>query len=322
MNIDHGKREWTSEELDTLREAVSASMSAAGLKAAEVCRQSEVPSSTFSQFMSGTYKGANGNVARDLAKWLDNHHAAMEFRQLAPAEPTFVMTTGAARVMAAMQQAQLLNDTAVVVGPPGAGKTAAIRQYKARGNHVYVVTASPSISKATAVLADFINRYTDENAASVRSLMQRSAVVRRALTKDSLLVIDEAQHLTMDALEELRAIQDENKCGLVFVGNPTVLKRLQGTSRDPAYAQLFGRVGWRVVLEKASETDVAAVLETMDVSAREVIAEAHTILKHEDMRVVIKATRSALLLANGANENLEAKHMRAAYRQLTGGKAK
>ncbi len=319
MNIDHGKREWTSEELDGLREAIDTARLKAGLTRAEVGRQAQVAGSTFSQFMSADYKGDNSKIASDLTKWLDAHHASLEFRLKAPPEPSFVQTSGATKVHAALQQAQLLNDTAVIVGPPGAGKTAALKQYKARTPRVYIVTGSPSISTAPAVLGDFINHHVpDENHMSIRSLAGRSAVVRRILTRGSLLILDEAQHLAMGALEELRSIQDENRCGLALVGNPTVLRRLQGASRDPAYAQLFGRVGWRVVLPKATEGDVAAVLDTMGVTAAEVIKIGFEILKKEDMRVVVKTTRSAMLLASGNNENLEAKHIRAAYRQLAG----
>lgn len=318
MNIDHGKREWTSEELDGLREAIAAARTRAGFTQAEISRQSTVPSATLSQFLSASYQGDNSKIATQLSKWLDTHNRAQEFRRTAPPEPKFVLTPNAMKVHAALQQAQLLGDLALIVGPAGSGKTSAGKQYQALTPRVYVVTGSPSISSASAVLGDFITRHTDENAASHRSLAGRSAIVRRVLTKGSLLIADEGQHLAASALEELRSIQDETQCGLAMMGNATVLRRLQGTSRDPAYAQLFGRVGWRVTLPKAAEADVQAVLDTMGVTASEVVTIAVDILKKEDMRVVVKVTRSALLLANGANENLEPKHMRAAYRQLAG----
>lgn len=318
MNIEHGKREWTSEALDGLREAVEEARAKAGWTQAEVARRAEIAPSTLSQFMSGTYKGANGELGQKLSRWLSAHHDALAFRQHAPAEPTFVRTSGATRIMSALQHAQLLNDTAVIVGPPGAGKTAAIQAYKAQTPRVFVVTGAPSISTAAAVLGDFLNRYTDENGFAGRGLAQRSAIVRRHLPQGSLLILDEAQHVSISALEELRAIQDEKRCGLALVGNATVLRRLQGSSRDPAYAQLFGRVGNRVQLPKASEQDVTLVLATMGVDAADVLSVAMDILKKEDMRVVIKATRKAMLLASGANENLDARFLRAAYKQLAG----
>jgi len=318
MNIDHGKREWTSEELDGLREAIDEAGKKAGYSRAEIARRAEVPASTLSQFMSASYPGNNGELAHKLSRWLNAHNEALDFRQIAPAEPSFVQTSGAQRVMAALQHAQLLNDTAVIVGPPGAGKTAAVEAYRARNPRVFLLTGAPSISTASAVLGDFLNRYTDENGFAGRGLAAKSSIVRKYLTKGSLLVMDEAQHASVQALEELRAIQDEQKCGVALVGNATVLRRLQGASRDAAYAQLFGRVGNRVQLQKASESDVSLVLATMGVDAADVVKVALEILKREDMRVVIKSVRKAMLFANGANENLDARFLKAAYQQLSG----
>ncbi len=318
MNIDHGKRDWTAEEIDGVREAVQEAQKAASLTAAEVGRRSSVAPATLSQFLSGTYPGNNAKVASELTKWLDAHNREREFRLTAPPEPKFVQTPTASQVQIALQHAQLLSDTAVIVGPPGLGKTAALTQYSVSTPRVLVITASPAVSKASAVLAAIIDKYSPSHSRTERSLANRSNLVRTLLSSGSLLIVDEAQHLAMDALEELRAIHDARKCGLAFVGNAVVLSRIQGSSRDPAYAQLFGRVGRRVVLKKASEGDVAAVLETMEVTAPDVLTVARDIAKREDLRVVVKVTRSALLLSNGARENLEPKHMRAAYRELSG----
>lgn len=321
MNIDHGKREWTSEELDGLREALEEAATKAGLSWAEVSRRSQVAPSTLSQFRSASYKGDNSSLASQLTKWLDAHNRERAFRVTAPPEPTFVETRTAMAVFAALQHAQLLDDTSVIVGPPGIGKTAALAQYSARNPRVYRITASPAVSTPSAVLAAFIEKYSPEHRRSERTLIARTTVVRQFLTRGALAAVDEAQHLSMAALEELRAIHDATKCGLALIGNPQVLNRIQGANRDPAYAQIFGRVGQRTVLKKGVEADVAPVLETMGVTASDVLEEVMKVAKVEDLRVVVKVTRSALLLANGNSENIEAKHVRAAYRNLGGQQA-
>ncbi len=320
MNIEHGKREWSLDDIEGVREAIQDVQETTGWSRAEISRRSQVAEATLSQFMKGNYKGTYGNVAADLSKWLDQHHRENEFKRGAPVEPTFVQTLTAQKVMAALQHAQVLNDISVVVGPPGCGKTASTDQYAARNQRVMKLTASPAISSPNAVLASLIERHhANASLVSTRSLVHRSNVVRGMLKKGWLLVIDEAQHLSISALEELRAIQDEVQCGLVLIGNPTVLSRIQGASRDASYAQIFGRVGWRVVLKKEDlAADVAMVLNTMGVTAAEVLKVATDIGKREDLRVVVKTTRSAMMLANGSNENLEPKHMRAAYKQLSG----
>lgn len=142
MNIEYGKREWTSEELDGVREAVEDFRKRTNWPQAEIARKAEIPASTLNQFMNGKYPGNNGELANRLTRWLTAHNEAQEFRQVAPKEPSFVQTRGALEVWAALQHAQVLNDTSVVVGPPGAGKTAAIRAYEARTPRVFVITSS------------------------------------------------------------------------------------------------------------------------------------------------------------------------------------
>lgn len=318
MNIEHGKREWSTDDVEAVRDAVQDIMRTANLSQAEVSRRSTVPAPTLSQFMSGTYEGNRPAIAQKLSKWLDAHNREKEFRLTAPPEPKFVQTRTANKVQSALQHAQLLDDTAVIVGPPGVGKTAAVDHYVVHTPRAYKITASPAVSTPSAVLAAIIDKYSATHSRTERSLSVRSNIVRTFLTRGALLIVDEAQHLSNAALEELRAIHDDKKCGLALVGNPTVLSRLGATARDASYAQLFGRVGWRVILKKGGEADVRAVLETMNVDSKEVLQIAADIAKREDLRVVVKMTRSAMLLASGQNENLEAKHMRAAYRQLAG----
>lgn len=315
MNIDHGKREWTGEEIDGVREAVEDLMRKEQLSQAEVSRRSQVAESTLSQFMSDKYKGKAYVVAADLSRWLDAHHRAKDFRRAAPPEPTFVQTPTATKIHAALMHAQLLDDTSVIVGPPGSGKTAAITQYAADNPRTYRVTASPAVSTASAVLQKLIEQYSPTHIRTERSLIARSNIVRMFLTKGSVLVVDEAQHLSASALEELRAIHDDKKCGLVLVGNASVLSRIGAQSKDPNYAQLFGRVGWYLKVTKGTAADTKAVLATMGVDAPDVLEVACDITKREDIRVAVKTVRSALMIANGSNENLEAKHIRAAYRQ-------
>ena len=318
MNFDTTKRDWTPTALHELRAAVQEVMLAQGWSQAELGRQSTVPGGTLSQFMSGSYKGDNANVAEKLARFLDAHNTQREFRLVAPPEPTFIPTATSRDVQASLQYAQILGDMAVIVGPPGIGKTAALEEYVFRTPRVFHLAASPTISTEGAILTAFLAKYHPTHARHGRPRSVRSGYVRELLGPGTLFVLDEAQHATVGALEELRAIHDDRKCGLAIMGNPQVLSRIQGAGRDPAYAQIFGRVGRRTVLKKAAVSDVEAVVATMGVDAPEVVETLRQIAGLEDLRVVIKVTRSALLLAGGAEENLGSKHIRAAYKNLSG----
>ncbi|EIR0837406.1 AAA family ATPase, partial [Salmonella enterica] len=67
-----------------------------------------------------------------------------------------------------------------------------------------------------------------------------SRAIRRKLTgTKGLVIVDEADHLAIDGLEQLRAIQDATGVGMVLIGNPQGLSR---ASRHNDLVRLFSRI--------------------------------------------------------------------------------
>lgn len=317
MNIDHGKSTWTGSELDDLRAIVRETMTKAQITQAQIAREASLAGATLSQFLSASYQGDNQKIASQLSRWLDARHREAEVLESAPPAPSFVMTPTAAKVMTALQHAQVLSDMALVVGAPGVGKSAAAQQYAATTPRVTIATASPAVRSVSAILSTIIIGLTGR-APTYRVRIECTNFIRQHLAAGALLVIDEAQHCDFEALEELRAIHDATSCGLVLMGNASVLTRIEGAQRDPAYAQLFGRAGWRVKLDGSAQADVAPVLETMGVTAPDVVNYCQQIAARDSLRVVVKVVRGALMLSRGAREDLNPHHLAAAYRQLGG----
>ena len=75
-----------------------------------------------------------------------------------------------------------------------------------------------------------------------------------------MLVIDEAQHLTVRALNHLRCISDESGVGICMIGNDEVYTKMKGSGRAD-FAQLFSRIGMRkqVLVANITKEDVQAV---------------------------------------------------------------
>ncbi|HEY3696507.1 AAA family ATPase [Phenylobacterium sp.] len=319
MNIDHGKTHWTEDEQEILRSVVREYMQLHGVTQAAVSRESGVAAATLSQFLSNTYKGSTSEVAKNLGRWLTHKREEAEISSVAPPEPTFTQTKTAVSILNVLRGSQALADMGLVIGRPGVGKTATLRQYKTTTPRVAIVTASPAISSASGMLRKLLESTTGSpRGRGYASKLDLTTQARALYGPGWLIVADEAQHLQVEALEELRAIHDETSAGLVLMGNATVLSRIEGNERNPAFAQLFSRCGVRVVINASDPEDVVAILATMGVETPDVLQIAQAIAAKDGVRQVVKAVRRALMTARGAREDLTPNHLRLAYRQLGG----
>ncbi len=83
--------------------------------------------------------------------------------------------------------------------------------------------------------------------------MQRA---RKAVADPTtLIVVDEADRLRMNSLEQLRAIFDEGSAGLILVGMPGIEQRVA------RFAQLYSRIGFVHEFRPLGETEIEKLLD-------------------------------------------------------------
>ena len=143
-------------------------------------------------------------------------------------------------------------------------------------------------------------------------------IVQRLQGTKGLLIIDEAQHLSLLALESLRSIHDATACGLVLMGNESVYANLSGR-RSAEFAQLFSRVGMVLKLRRTSAADVEALAGQWGAFSKEVLRFLKKIGGgHGTLREGDKTLRLASMAAKGACQPLDFQHIKTAYSQRGG----
>lgn len=238
---------------------------------------------------------------------------------LLPAAPAWIDTPTAGLVVDALRYAQLAADVVLIHGGPGLGKTKAIQRYASESPNVWHVTMSPAMSGMVAALSE-IATALGGNRDYIRTA---SALHRRicARMRDTagLLVIDEAQHLGVPALEQIRAIYDAGRIGLALVGNDTVYCRLTGGITAPYLDRFASRVGKRLSLRSVAEADVDRLLEAWALRDAQCVAEVRRVAsKPGALRLVTKGLRLATAYAQAEARPLRLADLRAAWLELGG----
>jgi len=301
---------------EALRERVSALLKTEAISQKAAATEADIGYSSFSAWLGGTYQGDNDKMAAKVDRWL----AAREERRTAaavlPSDVGFVQTETSAAIWQTLQYAHIAPDIAVVAAGAGVGKTSTAKRYAKDIPNAWLATMDPTTRVVSTALGEI---------ALALGLTERSpqgfarAIAGYVAGKSGLLIIDEAQHLQPNALDALRSIHDRTGVGLVLLGNETVYTRLEGQGRAAEFAQLFSRVGMRMVQAKPRAGDATALLDAWAVTAEDCRDFLRRVAqKPGALRGMVKTMRVAAMLATGAGATTpDITHYRAAWARLS-----
>lgn len=274
-----------------LRDRVQERMGREGVSQRQLAKVTGLPHPLLSRWLSAKSRaGEEADVTAALATWMGGNAAPSGARR----GDGFVPTPTAKRILGALAFARRSGDMACIYGGPGVGKTRAIQSFReADPENVWVATMTPACSglvSALEVVAEAVG-VTDCTGGARRIA---GAIRAQVAGRKGIIVIDESQHLSMAAIEELRSIHDATGCGLALVGNETSYARLTGGARAASYAQIYSRLGMRVFLHRPEADDVHALARHMGVSNRDAQAFLERLAGRPGaLRGVVKAVQLA-----------------------------
>lgn len=264
MPSDVQERVWSAEDIVALRQQVKSLIERKDYEtAAAAAKDAQIAYSTFSAWLAGTYPGNMAKVADQVAAWLRMRETRKATLATAPAAPGFVTTVTAEAILDALAHAQHMPTMVVIVGAPGVGKTIALCRYARHTPNVCKITASPAVKSAASVLDELCFAMGIQQRGRHNMILR--AIIARVRDKGMLIAVDEANWLTIDALEMLRAIRDQANCGLALVGNPAVFGRLAAEGNHGQNAQISRRITLRLQRPKPLPADIDAIIEAWGV---------------------------------------------------------
>lgn len=301
----HDPSETGGERIRRIQEDVRRLARSNGWSNAEVCRRADVATSTYSEFMGGTYRGSYVIIADKLDRWLTSEDAHAETAAAVIQDVSYVTTPTSNEVWDALTFAQTMPTMTVITLGAGMGKTRTLREFAAKRTHAYRVPIEPVDSKPNFTLRKICNALSIN---PPKRISDMPSVLGERLKRDGrqpLLMLDEAQNLSDESVNQLRFLLDEYGCGIALVGNEDLTVRYAlGASRE-GYGQIHRRIGFRVKRLKPQPEDIEAMLDAWSVQDPEIRRLCRQIGNRAGaLGQIFEALRLASIMAYGRSRSM------------------
>jgi len=288
------------------------------LSQAIVAKEAAISTTTLSQWLGGKYLGDNEGIDAKMRIWIEAAQARRAAGSAMPQSPDFVHTPTAQRILGTLAYAQMASDIAVTYGGAGLGKTTACKHYQSSSPNVWIVTMTPSTAGVVTALEEICDKLGLSPGGGARKMSK--AICRRVRDTNGLLVIDEAQHLSVSALDEIRSIHDDTGVGIALVGNDGVFARMAGGRNAQQLDRLYSRVGKRLSLRQSTEADIIAMISAWGIDDTKCRATLIEIARRPGaLRTLNKTLRLASMHAAAEGRGVCCEDVRAAATELMDG---
>jgi DNA transposition AAA+ family ATPase len=205
----------------------------------------------------------------------------------------------------------------LIVGPPGVGKTIAIREFAERFNGkaiIYTAMCGRSAIKDTLVgLIEAVkgSRYwVPTRTSEALDILINYLEGNNCNPKPDLIIIDEAQELEPKSLDCLRQVHDMTGVPLVFCGNPYLSRMVNGRTAAASFAQIRSRLASCLIIESSIRDDVEAIARLHGITNKEAIGVLTEIAQSDgNLRSVAIVVNQAGKLTGSARA-ITAKHVK------------
>lgn len=235
-----------------------------GRSKAQIASRMEMNNSMLNQWYDGEYPGDFHPVTVRVQKWLKSVAAMAKLQNTIPDEPHYVETPTGKEIEATLLFAQTMPEMVVITTGSGVGKTKVCEQFRDHSPHVHLVTMRPNTKRTFGMLSE-IGRVVGVRRTNgpdydhaIGERLQRSG-------NKPLLIIDEAQNLTDEAIDQLRFFLDQYRCGIALVGNDEIYTRFH-VKGGPSYSQIKRRIGKRFKRMQPLAKDIDALISAWGVT--------------------------------------------------------
>ncbi|WP_163499821.1 AAA family ATPase [Helicobacter suis] len=220
------------------------------LSQAQVARSIGRSPALLNKYIKGTYEARDVQaLEKSIKDFMRSYkESATERKQLKNLEIKALSNLNNAHFV--IDQAVVCKESCLLYGLAGSGKSESLKAYANKTPQAILFESVPGLSNT-----DFLNGLSvligAVSASSVPKLILN--ISKRLAERESVILIDEAEHLKTASLEALRRIVDFTKVPMILTGTPQLLTNLKGKKGE--LLQLYSRISLKYEFHTPSAHD-------------------------------------------------------------------
>ncbi|MGE4302472.1 MAG: AAA family ATPase [Novosphingobium sp.] len=279
---------------------------------------SELQKRTGTNSSLSQFGGANGYGGRELplAEAVRKYRDSLTARDTtfvdAPTIPGFYESQTADEIISLLHWCQRGKMVGGSIGS-GCGKTSAAEEFQRRYPHVYIITLLPSDGVPGPMHVAVLEALGVENASGQPSALSRMIMKRLKAMHRPVLIFDEAQHLTVKSLEEIRGWQDRTGAGVAFFGDKRLHDLIYNGKGANDIPQFRRRIKMMPVRLQPYAQDVAVMATAWGVDDRRMIAELGRVAQRPGgLGLATQVLEMAAMIASAEEKPMDLGHLQEA----------
>ena len=313
--------------MDTLRERLEMFSEENNMSYAKIAKAMGVGASTLSEWRKGTYVGDNEVFAEKVEDFLSRHKRKMKRIDFSAdtevKRRVFHVLNTIKKYVSSNVVDQLMESAKIgyIFGRAGLGKTHAIREYlKIYGGKGVLITAENGIS-AVGLIRKLAKELRLDSSGNSEVLKDR---IKDAIRfTETIIVIDEGEHLKASVIDIIRSIADQTGVGIVIAGTERLKSNIFGQRKE--YEYLYSRAVVNMTLKDLTIEDTSNIIKQFlkgevdlykEAELQELIKYINTMVRGSARHLANLLTSSNEIAIQNNSEKITKEHIQAAVTTL------
>lgn len=244
--------------METLKTQLTEHLTTNNISQSAAAKAMGLSGPTLSDWRNDKYRGDNSRIESLVADYINRQVNTQAQTSQIKLDFDFVMTSNIEKAFKGADLVEAYGDIRPMIGVSGVGKTTALKAIQEVKPSAILVQVYKGIRK-NRFLAKLCREADIEARGSFDDLFE--ALCEKLKGTGRLIMVDEAEHFPIDAIDALRRINDFTGCGLLMAGLPMFYAQLKEYQRQ--YGYVYNRMSIPIVLNLITKDDTRRLISTI-----------------------------------------------------------